>query len=488
MGTPARAAVLGAGPAGLTAALMLVRAGCPVTVLEREAQVGGLARTVQRDGYRFDLGGHRFYTKSREVETLWLEVLGEEMLVRPRRSRIRWDGRFLDYPLSAGDVVRQLGALELARAGASYARAALRRRAGEETFEEWVCNRFGRRLFELFFRAYTEKVWGVPTSEIRAEWAAQRIRGLSFARAARAALPGRGGAGVKSLIEEFRYPRLGPGQLWEAMASEIERLGGEVRTGAEVTEVDVAGGTVRAGGEAIEAGAVISSLDLRALTAVASPPPPGPVRRAAAGLRYRDFVTVALVLDGADPFPDTWIYVHEPEVAVARIQNFRAWSPWMVPDDATACVGLEYFCFEGDALWAAPDDELVALAARELERLGLARAARVRAGHVMRVPKAYPIYDAAYAERVATVRGWVEGLDGLQTIGRNGLHRYNNSDHSMLTAMRAVENLLGGAGHDVWAVNADEAYLEEDEAPEAPYLHAPVTPAMEAALAEEPAG
>jgi protoporphyrinogen oxidase len=484
-----RTAVLGAGPGGLTAGLMLARAGRPLTVLEADEQVGGLAKTVERDGYRFDLGGHRFYTRSDEIEALWHDVLGEEMLLRPRRSRIRWNGRFLDYPLRGADVVRQLGPVELTRAGASYARAALRRRGGEETFEDWVSRRFGRRLFELFFRTYTEKVWGVPTSEIRAEWAAQRIRGLSFLRAVRSALPGAGPGGVKSLIEEFHYPRLGPGQLWEAMADEVERLGGEVRTAAPVTRIEAPDGrvvAVHAGGERIAVDAAISSLPLRALAGLVEPGPPPGVLEAAAGLRYRDFVTVALVLDGPDPFPDTWIYVHEPQARVARIQNFRAWSPWLVPDDTAACVGLEYFCFAGEPLWEAPDAELVELAARELEQLGLAGAGRVRAGHVVRVPKAYPIYDREYAQRVAILRTWIEGVDGLQTIGRNGLHRYNNSDHSMLTAMRAVENLLHGTSHDVWAVNADEVYLEERPAQQ-PYLDAPRTPAMEHALAEEPA-
>ena len=483
-------AVLGAGPAGLTAGLALARAGRAVTVLERDSQVGGLAKTVERDGFRFDLGGHRFYTRSPEVEALWHEVLGEKMLVRPRTSRIRWNGRFLDYPLRGADVVRQLGPLELARAGGSYARAALRRRGGEETFEDWVSNRFGRRLFELFFRAYTEKVWGVPTSEIRAEWAAQRIRGLSFARAARAALPGGKSDGVKSLIEEFHYPRLGPGQLWEAMAAEIERLGGAVRTNASVTGVEAPEGrvaAVHAGGERIEVDAAISSLPLRALADLVAPVPQAEVRRAAGGLRYRDFVTVALVLDGPDPFPDTWIYVHEPALRVARIQNFRAWSPWMVPDDTASCLGLEYFCFEGESLWEAPDAELVELAERELRALGLSGGGRVRTGHVMRVPRAYPIYDRDYAERVARLRAWIDGIEGLQTVGRNGLHRYNNSDHSMLTALRSVENLLDGACHDVWAVNADEAYLEERPVVQ-PYVDAPRTPAMERALAEEPAG
>jgi protoporphyrinogen oxidase len=473
--------VLGGGPAGLTAGYVLARRGIPVVVFEAERQVGGIAKTVERDGYRFDLGGHRFFTKSAEVERLWHELLGDELLLRPRMSRIRWRGRFLDYPLRATDVVRKLGPVELTRALGSYAVAAASARGGEETFEEWVVNRFGRRLFELFFRSYTEKVWGVPTSELRAEWAAQRIRNLSFAAAARDALVGGGGRRVTSLIEQFHYPRCGPGQMWEAMATSIIAAGGDLRLGSPVTGLHVEDGritSVTAGNEEVSTKAVISSLPLRALASLTDPSPPASVTAAAHGLRYRDFLTVALVLRGGeDPFPDTWIYVHDPAVKVARVQNFRAWSPAMVPREDRSCVGLEYFCFEGDELWTKPDEELVRLATVELERTGLAQGDRVERGYVVRVPKAYPVYDADYAERVQTIRAWLETVPNLQQVGRNGLHRYNNSDHSMLTAMRAVDNLLGGEAHDLWAVNADSAYHEEHE--QQPYLRAPETPALQ---------
>jgi protoporphyrinogen oxidase len=478
--------VLGAGPAGLTAGYLLARRGERVTVLEADDQVGGLARTEVRDGYRFDLGGHRFFTKSPEVEALWLELLGSDLLLRSRLSRIYWRGRLIDYPLRAGDVVRKVGPREVARSAASYAAAHLRPRPEPQTFEDWVTQRFGRRLFELLFRSYTEKVWGVPTSEIRAEWAAQRIRGLSLWRAAASALGGGdGGADVRSLIEEFHYPRLGPGQMWERMAEEIVANGGEVVLGAPVTGLGCAPGEVEvwAGGESWTANEVISSLPLRTLAGIVAPTAPVDVLEAAAGLRYRDFITVALVIDGADPFPDNWIYVHDPEVAVGRIQNFRAWSPDLVPDPDRTCVGLEYFCFEGDELWSASDAELVERATGELEAIGLARRESVVTGHVVRVQKAYPIYDGGYKARVATLRGWVDGLDGVIQIGRNGLHRYNNSDHSMLTAMRAVENVCDGRAHDIWAVNADSVYLEEDEVAESPYRDAPKTPAMAGPLA-----
>jgi protoporphyrinogen oxidase len=476
-------AVLGAGPAGLTAGYVLARSQRPVVVLESGDQVGGLARTVVRDGYRFDLGGHRFFTKSDEVQRLWHEVLDDELLVRERLSRIYWRGRFIDYPLRLTDVMRKVGSVELARCAGSYA-IALARRSGHRgertTFEDWVCDRFGRRLFELFFKSYTEKVWGVPTAELSADWAAQRIRTLSFARVVRAALLN-DGANVRSLIEQFHYPRFGPGQMWEAMATETVAAGGQVRLNARVDRIELERGrvvAVHATGRRLAVDTVISSLALRDVVRLADPPPPAAVRRAAAGLRYRDFLTVALVVRGEDLFPDNWIYVHDPGVRVGRIQNFRAWSPQMVPDPQRTCVGLEYFCFEGDDLWNARDDELVGRATRELEAIGLATADRVETGHVVRVAKAYPIYDADYDARVATIRGWLAGLANLQQIGRNGLHRYNNSDHSMLTALRAVENACAGTSHDLWAVNADEAYHEEARAPAQPYRVAPVTPTL----------
>jgi protoporphyrinogen oxidase len=479
--------VLGGGPAGLTAAYLLGKAGIDAVVLEADDQVGGLAKTVEVDGYRFDLGGHRFFTKSVEVDTLWHEILGEEFLLRPRMSRIYWNKRYLDYPLRGPDVIRKLGPLELSRCMASYLRAAAQRNKVDESFEDWVSNRFGRRLFELFFKSYTEKLWGVPTTEIRAEWAAQRIRGLSFFSAAKAAFFGNKGNKVKSLISEFHYPRFGPGQMWEAMSEAIESGGGEVRTSAPVERLEQAGNRiveVEAGGVSYALpDAVISSLPLRTVVELTSPAPPADVRAAASGLRYRDFLTVALVVDGKDLFPDNWIYIHEPGVRVGRIQNYRSWSPWMVPDPDKACVGLEYFCFAGDDLWTMPDDDLVELAAAELEQLGLARRSSVERGFVTRVPKAYPIYDTDYAERVAVIRTWLDGLENLQQVGRNGLHRYNNSDHSMLTAMRAVDNLLAGTHHDIWEVNAESVYHETHVEDEHPYRAAPETPEMKA-LAE----
>ena len=479
--------VLGGGPAGLTAGYLLGKAGSDVVVLEAEDQVGGLAKTVERDGYRFDLGGHRFFTKALEVDNLWHEVLGDEFLRRPRMSRIYWNNRYLDYPLRGPDVIRKLGPVELTRCMASYLVAAARPKGAEESLEEWVTNRFGRRLFELFFKSYNEKVWGVPASEIRAEWAAQRIKGLSFFSAARAAFFGNKGNKIKSLISEFNYPRYGPGQMWDAMTEAIRAQGGDVLLESPVTGLELAGSRlveVAAGGDSYALpDAVISSLPLRDVVRMISPKPPADVIAAANGLRYRDFLTVALVVDGEDLFPDNWIYIHEPGVRVGRIQNFRSWSPWMVPDPSKACVGMEYFCFAGDDLWSKDDDDLVSLAAGELERLRLAPASKVERGYAIRVPKAYPIYDAEYAERVQVIRSYLDGIENLQQVGRNGLHRYNNSDHSMLTAMRAVDNLVAGADHDIWAVNAESVYHETHVEDEHPYRAAPETPELEALAA-----
>jgi protoporphyrinogen oxidase len=386
------------------------------------------------------------------------------------------------------DVIRKLGPIELTRCLLSYLWAAIKPKGREDTFEEWVSNRFGKRLYGHFFKTYSEKVWGVPGSEIRSEWAAQRIKNLSFFSAAKSAFFGNKGNKITSLIDEFNYPRYGPGQMWEQMTDDIREHGGEVRLNAPVTRLRLEGDRVVevvAGGETLTPSYVISSLPLRTTVGITDPDAAAEVRDAARGLRYRDFLTVSLVIDGEDLFPDNWIYIHEPGVKVGRIQNFRSWSPWMVPNETDASVGLEYFCFEGDELWNMADDDLVALATRELQELGLAQAEKVKFGFVVRVHKAYPMYDAEYGERVDTIRGWLDSVENLVQVGRNGLHRYNNSDHSMLTAMRAVDNILLGTDHDIWAVNAESVYHEEHVEPEQPYRDAPETPSMDEPLASE---
>ena len=463
-----RVVVIGAGPASLTAAYELTKHGRPPVVLEEGALVGGLARTESHHGFRFDLGGHRFFTKSMPVFALWQEVLGDDFLRRPRLSRIYYDGKFFTYPLTPANALRGLGFVSTVRVLASWLRWRLVPHRPETTFEHWVTNRFGRYLFKTFFEAYTEKVWGVACSELKAEWAAQRIQDLSLARAA-VNMFVRPRRTVKTLIDEFHYPRLGPGMMWEAMRAAAVRGGAAVETDAEVVTVRrdgmrVLGVEVRRRGarEVVPASHVISSMPLTTLVARLDPPAPEPVRRAAAALRYRDFLVVCLIVDRADLFPDNWIYVHEPGVRVSRIQNFKNWSPDMVPDAAKTSLGLEYFCTAGDDLWTASDVELVALARREVEAIGLAPAAAVLEGCVRRVPKAYPIYDRTYADHLGVVRAFVDGFANLQTIGRNGLHRYDNQDHAMMTGMLAARNVATGASHDVWAVNTDAEYHERD--------------------------
>jgi protoporphyrinogen oxidase len=483
--------ILGGGPAGLTAGYLLAKQGYPVIVFEAEDQVGGIAKTEVREGpggeYRFDLGGHRFFTKVKEVDDLWHEIMRDEFLLRPRMSRIYWRNRFLDYPLRGPDVMRKLGPVELARCLASYAWAKVKRKGEERTYEEWVVNRFGRRLFDNFFKSYTEKVWGTPTSEIRADWAAQRIKGLSFFSAAKAAFLGNKDNEIKSLISEFHYPRYGPGQMWETMTDDIRALGGQVLLSTPVERIEVEDGRVVkvvAGGDEYESNYVISSLPLRNVAGMVEPGPSPAVTAAAKGLRYRELLSVSLVLDGEDLFPDNWIYIHDRGVDVGRIQNFRSWSPWMVPDPTKACIGMEYFCFAGDAMWETDDDALVAKAIGELEKLGLATRDKLEFGFATRVPKAYPIYDMDYSDRIDAIKGWLDGIENLQQVGRNGLHRYNNSDHSMLTAMRAVDNIVKGTDHDIWAVNAESVYHEEEsQQDQQPYITPPETEAQKEPLA-----
>jgi protoporphyrinogen oxidase len=487
-GTERPHVVLGGGPAGLTAGYLLAKAGKKVIVLEADEQVGGIAKTVvDPEGFRFDLGGHRFFTKSKEVNDLWLEIMGDEFLMRPRMSRIFWRGKFLDYPLNGMDVVKKLGPWELMLCGLSYLRASLKRKGDEDNLEQWVSNRFGWRLYSHFFKGYTEKVWGVSTTELRAEWAAQRIKGLSFWSAAKSAFVGNKDNKIKSLIDKFQYPRYGPGQMWEMMTERIEEMGGEVRLNTAATKLDFEGTecvAVHTPTEILQPASVISSLPLAVTASIADPAPAPHVVQGAKSLRYRDFLTVSLIIDGEDLFPDNWIYIHEDSVEVGRIQNFRSWSPWMVPDPDKASIGMEYFVFEGDEMWNKRDEDLVALATRELEQLGLSEPGRVHRGYVVRVPKAYPMYDEHYAENVAEIRTWLDPMGStFQQVGRNGLHRYNNSDHSMLSAMRAVDNVLNDAGHDIWAVNVESSYHEEqtDADNVNPYKKLPEPVAAEAA-------
>ncbi|MGB5871517.1 MAG: NAD(P)/FAD-dependent oxidoreductase [Albidovulum sp.] len=467
--------VIGAGPAGLTAAYELQKRSKrhrPV-VLEASDMVGGISRTETNNGYRFDIGGHRFFTKVSEVEEMWHEVLTDDFITVPRQSRIYYREKFFDYPLKIFNALGNIGPYESARIMLSYFKWQVRPFRKEESFEEWVINRFGGRLYMHFFRSYTQKVWGISPKDIRADWAAQRIKNLSLFKAVWNAISGAND--TTSLIEEFQYPRLGPGMMWERCRDIVREQGGEVqmrapvvkvnRDGMRVTSVDVdrwsddGSAPVR---ERIEGEHFVNTMALRDLIHSFDPPPPPHVIEAADKLKYRDFLIVTLVLNHADPFSDNWIYIHSPNVKVGRIQNFRAWSKEMLPDQNTASIGMEYFCQEGDGLWNMTDEELRELASQELEKLGLAAASDVIGAAIIRQPKAYPVYDGDYREALDVLEEWLLSLDNFQTVGRNGLHRYNNQDHSMLSAMLAARNILGEK-HDVWTVNVERSYHEEFE-------------------------
>ena len=476
-----KAIIIGAGPAGLTAAYELSKLGHKVVVLEADPEyVGGISRTVTYKGFRFDIGGHRFFSKSREVEDLWTEIAGADMLQRPRSSRIYYRGSFFAYPLKPFEALAKLGVWESALCMLSFAHARLRPKPDPKSFEDWVSNQFGERLFRIFFKTYTEKVWGMSCREISADWAAQRIKGLSLGSAIRHALlpqrrPKDRAAVVKTLIDTFRYPRKGPGMMWEACAEKIRTLGSEVLLGRRAERFQLSpegqGWTVTArtaGGQTETYGGehLISSMPIRELVNQIEPRLPDLAVQAAQALRYRDFLTVGLIVKEQNRFDDNWIYIHDPSVKVGRIQNYKSWSPEMVPDPAYCCYGLEYFCFEGDGLWNMPDQDLIDLAKREIEQVGLGRAADIGDGCVVRQRKAYPVYDDSYLRHVETVRKALEEYsERIHLVGRNGMHKYNNQDHAMMTAMLTAKNIAAGSRlYDVWAVNQDAEYHDAGSA------------------------
>lgn len=464
--------IIGAGPAGLTAAYQLCKEGVPSIVLEKDTVVGGISRTVNYKGYLFDIGGHRFFTKVKAVDDMWREVLGKHrFLRRSRLSRIYYNKKFFHYPLKAANALFGLGLWNCMLLVSSYAKAQLFPVRPERSFEDWITNRFGSRLYNTFFKTYTEKVWGMPCSEISADWAAQRIKGLSLLATIKNALMSsqskHNGDVIKTLIDAFDYPEKGPGQMWEMVAEDIRKTGSNLKMGSNVEKIHWRDGkvasvdiTVDGKAESVEGSDFISSMPIQELVRKLDPEPPLEIRLAANRLGYRDFLTVSLIVNQADLFQDNWIYIHDPDVKVGRIQNFKNWSPSMVPDPNKTCLGLEYFCFEGDGLWSMKDEDLIELGGKELGLLGLVDPTDIEDGAVVRMPKAYPVYDDAYVEAVATIREFLADLPNLYLVGRNGMHKYNNQDHSMLTAMLSVKNILG-ANYDVWAVNVDNEYHEE---------------------------
>ncbi|TAL49396.1 NAD(P)/FAD-dependent oxidoreductase [Patescibacteria group bacterium] len=463
--------IIGAGPAGLTAAYELAKRQTRSVILEKDRVVGGISRTVKYKGYRFDMGGHRFFTKVDRAMDMWREVLGGDFLRRPRLSRIYYKKKFFSYPIKPFDVLNKLGLWETFLAGCSFLYAKLNKRPREESFEDYIINNFGERLYRTFFKSYTEKVWGIPCTEIRAEWAAQRIKGLSFGGLVRAALFGNRGNKIKTLIEEFYYPRFGPGMMWERTKKLVEDSGyGKVRFAIEVVSVlradkKITGVRIRneeGEEEIIECNALVSSMPISELLFLLDPPVSSELREAAQGLHYRDFILVALILNHRDMFSDNWIYVHDPGVSMGRIENFKNWSPEMVSNPNTTCLGLEYYCFKNDHVWNMSDKELIRLGAEELEKIGLAKKRDVLDGAVARMEKTYPVYDSSYERVMPTVREEIKKFKNLYPVGRNGMHKYNNQDHAMLTAMLSVENIFG-ARHDIWNVNVERVYHEEIE-------------------------
>jgi protoporphyrinogen oxidase len=467
--------ILGAGPAGLTAAYELMLHGIPATIFEKDPHyVGGIARTVEFQGNRIDIGGHRFFSKNAEINALWTSILGGEMLERTRLSRIFFRGRYFSYPLEVSDLLAKLGPFEVLRCLMSYLWAHMHQVKTPRSYEDWVTNEFGRRLFTILIKPYTEKIWGMSTREMSAEWAPQRIRRLNVKRLLMCLWPfspSEDGKLTRTLVDRFRYPRLGPGQLWERLRAMLVASGQKVLLGQEVIGLchdgkQVTGIVVRdERGEEREARGtdVISTLPIRDLVEMCHPPLPLEVQQAARALKYRDFLTVALLVDREDVFQDNWIYLPDPGVKVGRIQNFKNWSDAMVADPKKTCLGLEYFCAPGDGLWRKPDENLVALARRELTALGLCRMEEIVGGIVVRQAKAYPVYDEMYSEHVTIIRKYIEErMVNLHLVGRNGMHRYNNQDHAMMTALLAARNIASGLKLDPWSVNSEAEYHEEE--------------------------
>ncbi len=466
-GNASSVVIVGAGPAGLTAAYELSKAGVPVTVLEKDTQVGGLAKTILFKGWRLDLGPHRFFTKLAEVNRIWQEVLGEDAMMIKRLTRIYYRNRFFFYPLRPANAFLSLGPWLSLKAFVSFVRARLRPVPEEKTFEDWVSNRFGRTLYTMFFKTYTEKVWGIPCAEIEAEWAAQRIKGLSLLEAVRNAF-GFGQKGrVKSLVDEFSYPKKGTGMFYEKMQKAVEQKGSRLSFGREVTALHHKGGritrVVTRNAEGLEetwpATDVITSLPLTLLIQRLNPPPPPDILEASRQLTFRSTILVYLVIQGENLFPDNWIYVHAPEVQMGRITNFRNWSPEMtVPGQTVLCV--EYWCFPSDSFWNQSDADLQAMAAHDLQTIHLFKPAPVLDGFCIKIPRTYPVYRMGYRRYLDPLVAYLKTFANLQPIGRFGAFKYNNQDHSILMGMLAARNLLGES-HDLWSVNSDSEYQEE---------------------------
>ena len=465
--TPFHVFILGAGPAGLGAGHELTRRKVHCKILDKNEIVGGLARTHQFEGFRFDVGPHRFFTKNDTVNRVWRDVLGADLLEVPRLTRIYCHKRFFYYPLKATNALIGLGVCRSLAAFCSYVFARLFYRNREaRSFEEWITFHFGRRLYETFFKTYTEKVWGIPCSQIGAEWAAQRIRGLNLWKVVKTAFIGNRG-NIRTLADHFLYPRRGAGMLYEKMAELICASGGKICLNTTVEQIERDGmrlTALRCSDQrtfAVEAGDhVLSSLPITEFVEKLTPPAPQEVREAAARLRYRDHITVNLLHYGNNPFPDNWIYVHAPEMQMARLTNYANFSKEMAPAKNAHGLAAEYFCFRTDPIWKMADKDLIQLATDELNRMGLMQQGSVAGGFVVREKNAYPTYYVGYDSSFDIVRDYVRKLTNANMIGRGGMYKYNNQDHALLSGLLAARNLLGEA-NDPWSVNDEDEYLED---------------------------
>jgi len=458
--------ILGAGPAGLTAAYEACKRGLHPIVFEKDNEVGGISKTVSYKNYLFDIGGHRFFTKYEEVKGIWKKILGDNFITRPRLSRIYYNNRFFYYPLKPLNALTNLGLRNSFLVLLSYINSQISPYKNVSNLEEWVSNKFGKKLFNIFFKTYTEKVWGIPCKEIQADWAAQRIKSLSLGKAIFNSIGFIKRGQVTTLIDEFQYPRRGPGQMWNSAKDLVQKQGGTVKLNSKVRRFTKKGNKIisvltESNGflQEITGDYFLSSIPLKELIESIDPPAPNDVLEAARQLRYRDFFTVGLMINKANIFPDNWIYIHSPEVRAGRIQNYKNWSPEMVPDSQTTSLGLEYFCFVTDEIWNREKHELIELGKKEVVQLKFATRDQISDGFVLKSPKTYPIYDEGYQERIEIIKNYLLTIKNLQTMGRNGLHRYNNQDHSMLSAILAVRNILGEK-HSTWDINIDDEYHE----------------------------
>ena len=460
-------AVIGAGPAGLTAGYKLARKGIKVKVYEAGESVGGMAKTIPLWGQLVDLGSHRFFSSDPRVNELWLEAVDRDYSMVSRLSRIYYRGTFFDYPLKAGNALRGLGFLEAARCIVSFMKAKLLPQSDESTFESWVSNRFGERLFSIFFKSYSEKLWGISCKELDSDFAAQRIKKLSLFEAMKSALPGNRGTKHKTLVDEFAYPHRGTGAVYERLAREVASLGGEVILNTAVRSVRPAlgpGGNAMlelADGTELAFDHIVSTMPISVL--VERMGAPDHIREHARALKFRNTILVYLQVEGASPFPDQWIYVHSAELQTGRITNFRNWVPGITGEQPDTILCLEYWCYDLDDIWARDETLLVKLATEELYKTSLVPAGSVKAGKVVRVPKCYPVYATGYREHLAPIEQYLSGQHGLSVIGRYGAFKYNNQDHSILMGLLAAENVADGASHNLWAINTDYEYQESSK-------------------------